>query len=82
MEYNGIEEFKEYVYDHLTLYLQDNFSKESVSKINQPSIVKISNQEIEKILNNYTNSLEKKVSKVILLGDNKEYDLTEVLSLI
>lgn len=38
----------------------------------------VDNQEIEKILNNYTNSLEKKVSKIRLLGDNKEYDLTEV----
>ena len=35
-------------------------------------------QEIEKILNNYIDSLEKKVYKVRLVGDNKEYDLTEV----
>ena len=77
-DYDGIEQFKEYVYDHLTNYLQDNFNKESVPQINQPSITTISNQEIEKILNNYTNSLEKKVSKIRLLGDNKEYDLTDV----
>ena len=76
--YNGLEQFKEFVYDHLTNYLQDNFNKELISIINQPSVITTSNQEIEKILNNYINSLEKKVSKVRLLGDNKEYDLTEV----
>jgi HEAT repeat protein len=78
-DYNGIEQFKEYVYDHITKYLQDHFNKKSVPQINQSSIITtISNQEIEKILDNYKNSLEKKVSKIRLLGDNKEYDLTEV----
>jgi len=77
-DYDGIEQFKEYVYDHLTNYLQDHFNKKSVSQINQPSVITISNQEIEKILNTYVNSLEKKVSKIRLLGDNKEYDLNEV----
>jgi GTPase SAR1 family protein len=33
---------------------------------------------IEKILNNYADSLEKKVSQVRLLGGNKDYDLNEV----
>jgi predicted NACHT family NTPase len=77
-DYNGLEQFKEYVYDHLTKYLQHHFNKKSDPQINQPSITTISKQEIEKILDNYTHSLEKKVSKIRLLGDNKEYDLTEV----
>ena len=36
------------------------------------------NPKIEKILNNYVDSLEKRVSKVRLLGEDKEYDLTQV----
>ena len=76
--YDGIEQFKEYVYDHITKYLQVNFNKNSLQTNQWSSITSISNQEIEKILDSYRNSLEKKVSKIRLLGDNKEYDLTEV----
>ena len=76
-DYEGIEQFKDLVLDHLTNYIQDNFNKESTTQITRQNNT-ISNQEIEQILDNYTNSLEKKVSKVRLLGNNEEYDLTEV----
>ena len=42
--------------------------------------VLISNQEIEKILNKYTNSLEKKVSKIRRVGDNFEHEPKVVFS--
>jgi HEAT repeat protein len=68
--YNGLEQFKELVYRHITKYIQNKFKTEST--LTDESI--LSNQEIEKILNNYTNSLKKKVSKIRRVGDNFEHE--------
>ena len=70
--YNGLEQFKEYALSHITKYLNDKFSNGLNNQVIE------SNQEIENFLNRYKNSLEKKVCKIRILGDTKEYDLTDV----
>jgi hypothetical protein len=77
-EYNGIEQFREYVYDHLTKYLQNKFKTESNTSKSQNYT--ISDQETEKLLENYKNLTEKKVSKKRVVDDKFKYEPKDVLT--
>ena len=77
-DYDGIEQFKEYVYDHITKYLQNKFKTET--NITKSQNDTISDQETEKLLENYKNLTEKKVSKIRVVDDKFKYEPKDVLT--
>ena len=77
-EYNGVSDFKIKVSTHIKNYLEYKYdTKKSILPTVQKSN-KLSDQAIENIFKIYKDGLKKNISKIRLLGDNTEYDLTNV----
>ncbi len=76
--YDGIDDFKIKVHLHIKNYLLEKYDANSSTLQTTHTHSELSEEEIEKIFKNYREDLRKKVSKIRLLSDGTEHDLTNV----